>query len=814
MAIYLITASRLVAHAAAWLALTLITTMAARAQLDLSQASVFRLDNGLTLLVLEDHSVPVASVQMAYRVGGRNDPAGLMGLAHFFEHMAFRSSTNFPDTGLVSEIYAVGGEWHGYTWIDQTTYFATVPRAHLDLLLRIEADRLGRLDLLESDIEVEKRAVLTEMNQYDNDTDTRLFDALLAAHFQVHPYGNNTIGYEGDVKAITHADVVNFYRQYVNPANAVLAVAGDVDTNAVKKRVEELFAGFDGPAVNTLPPVTEPTEAATRSVTLRVAADEPAIFRIAYPAPAATSDDFAAFLVLQELVGGGAGASFLQNDWGTAVREDAPLAGVAAQMTTWLIPSAQPYVFVVSGTANTGQDRRSVAGNVQAVLDQLASEPVSAPALRAAATAVRRALRFDVESPEDAAHQLAFFESIGAFDTLLALPAEVAAVTANDIARVAQRYLSGKRRTVAWALPDDGQLPFTPEVPSSLSAAKVRAGSAPADPAARSLEPQLFADGRIAVEYSPTSPTLAIAAVIPGRWSCEACRSDTPSPGYTTLALRGLAGELDMLLQNTQRALAAARLQTPPYEPAGSTDPARHLQELLDSAFTVSAADPTAQPAFLAIAGDVDTAAAATAAEAFSFTSDAPSVRVVVPATDLAVSLPVVKPQGALGYLVAAPPRRSRDSLAWELALYIFSHGYEGRFGKAAISDRGLAYYIEADYRGGPDAGLVTLAAGVDPVSQAPLVALLRSELARFVADPPSAEELAEAKAHLAGRRMSGALSPAERVERLASDWVGHGLMASDVYADAVAAVTLDQLHAVLPAFAQGRVVTVSVGVP
>jgi len=111
MANALSTASRLALHPAAWLILTLLATTAARAQLDLSQASVCRLDNGLTLLVLEDHSVPVASVQMAYRVGGRNDPAGRMGLAHFFEHMAFRSSANFPDTGLVSGTPTTPGSW-------------------------------------------------------------------------------------------------------------------------------------------------------------------------------------------------------------------------------------------------------------------------------------------------------------------------------------------------------------------------------------------------------------------------------------------------------------------------------------------------------------------------------------------------------------------------------------------------------------------------------------------------------------------------------------------------------------------------------
>ncbi len=99
----------------------------AAAYLDLAAAGVEQLDNGLTVIVLEDPSFPVVSVQMLYRSGAVDEVSGKTGLAHFLEHMAFRDSENFPDTGLVSSIYAVGGEWHGYTWLDQTTYFATVP---------------------------------------------------------------------------------------------------------------------------------------------------------------------------------------------------------------------------------------------------------------------------------------------------------------------------------------------------------------------------------------------------------------------------------------------------------------------------------------------------------------------------------------------------------------------------------------------------------------------------------------------------------------------------------------------------------------
>ncbi len=129
---------------AACLAAALLA-LPAHAELDLRNVEIHELANGLTVLLLEDRNFPVVSVQALYRVGARNESIGKTGLAHFVEHMAFRSSQNFPDTGLVSEIYARGGEWHGYTWTDETTYFATLPAKHLETLLRLEAARLARL---------------------------------------------------------------------------------------------------------------------------------------------------------------------------------------------------------------------------------------------------------------------------------------------------------------------------------------------------------------------------------------------------------------------------------------------------------------------------------------------------------------------------------------------------------------------------------------------------------------------------------------------------------------------------------------------
>ena len=127
------------------------------ARLDLAAATVDRLDNGLTVIVLEEAAWPVVSVQMLYRAGAKHEPQGASGLAHFVEHMAFRDTENFPGTGVVGSIYAVGGEWHAYTWLDQTTYYATAPREQLDLLLRLAKRNKEMLALLFLDLDNFKR---------------------------------------------------------------------------------------------------------------------------------------------------------------------------------------------------------------------------------------------------------------------------------------------------------------------------------------------------------------------------------------------------------------------------------------------------------------------------------------------------------------------------------------------------------------------------------------------------------------------------------------------------------------------------------
>lgn len=787
----------------------------ASAALDLDRASVSRLDNGLTLLVLEERSAPIVSVQMLYKVGGRDDPEGKMGLAHFFEHMAFRSSKNFPDTGLVSEIYGVGGEWHGYTWIDETTYFATAPKENLDLLLRIEADRMNNLDIAADVVDAEAGAVLSEMNGYANDPSSVLFDAVAAAAFQVHPYGKNTIGYGGDVRNITHADLVAFYARYIRPNNAVLAVVGDVDTGEVKRRVAAYFGKAKPGSPASPPPKSEPAFAAERRVRIEGDGDSK-LYKIAYSAPAATSPDFPAFLVLQELLAGGSGVNFHQNEWGTPARPDSPLGKVAPGVATWAIASAEPYLFVIAGEAGPRANESKIEGAIERALDKAAREPVEQAALARARDAVLRELILDVETTEDAAHELAYFEGVGALEQRLQLGEKVRAVTAADVWRVAETYLNHARRTIGWYVPTDTSPPQLPASPAALAESAPRPGTPAAGPDGPPT-PQVFnlANGAtLIVRHSRLSPAVSLKLVAPGRFACASCAIDDPLAGYTSLTLSGVASEFASLIARAKRDLADAKAAGP--VAPSSEDPATLLEEIFAARFVADGAQERPAPSLIVISGDVDeemSTSLASAAFADAGPATAPQARLTPGSGDIDVSLAANKAQAALGYMVAAPAPDDESAIAWRLALYILSHDYEGRLGKEAISRRGLVYYIGADYRAAPGAGLITLSIGVDPDKQEAMRALLSSELKRLLDEPPTEKELAEAKRHLIGRRISAAQSNPEIAAALAREWLAYGaLRDKDAYAGAVNAVSLEAVRALLPAFAGGDIVTIKVG--
>ncbi|MEX2494576.1 MAG: insulinase family protein [Woeseia sp.] len=787
----------------------------ASAGLDLRNASVERLDNGLTVILLEDRNFPVVSTQMLYRVGARDESYGQTGIAHFLEHMAFRSSDNFPDTGLVSSIYAAGGEWHGYTWTDQTTYFSTVPKEHLDLLLRIEADRIARLRIAREDMEAERGAVLAEMHMYENYPTSMLLDAILFTSFQAHPYRNNTIGWESDIENLTHKEVVAFYERHYQPANAVLAVVGDFDREKVRRRIEKLFGGLKGRAPTPLPHTIEPLQKGERRV--RLYADTSVKrFMIGYRAPAASDPDFPAFLVLEAMLGASSGVNFRQNDWGTSARDESLLHGVADEVTTWYPPSAQDYVLIVGGTIPADGDETALEQAIESRIANL-RDNVPEDAVAAAIGSVLDELVYDVETTEDAAHQLAFFDGLNALERLLELPRRVEAVTATDVQRVARRWLLPQRRTIGWHVPGEDRAEAQALVERPRANSVDKGNPEPLDtqrvppPEVRRLRGGI----PVIVQPSDVSPSGWLQLVMPGNNTLAAnALSNNPVRNHSSLVWRFRAGELAETVRMAQEALRAGSVAKGEAE-ADSKDPETRLEQVFDtlmSSASAGAAPPV--PALIVVSGDVDAETTFDLLERSFGDSDGavPAVQRAqpVPGDDIEINLGRPVAQAQLGYVVAAPGPDDATSGAWQILRYILSHDYEGRLGKEAISNRGLAYYIDSRYRSDGENGWVTLSVGVDPDKVAALKALLESELERLEKEPPLQAEIDEARQHLVGRHRSSAQSNEELARARARDWLWYGeVLTPDALARKLDGIDRDDVLEVIPQFIDGAMVVI-----
>jgi len=226
---------------------------------------MFRLPNGLTVIVHEDHSAPVASVNCWYHVGSGRETPGRTGFAHLFEHLMFEGSKNVPEGAFDRWLEAVGGRNNGQTQEDRTNYWEDVPANAVEMPLFLESDRMGFLldNMTPTTIDGQRDVVKNERRQsVENQPYGKVEDALPPLLFpKDHPYSWPVIGSMADLSAASHQDVMDFFRKWYGPANASLVIAGDVDTAEIKRLVEKWFA--DVPKSEPVDPI------APRPVVLR-----------------------------------------------------------------------------------------------------------------------------------------------------------------------------------------------------------------------------------------------------------------------------------------------------------------------------------------------------------------------------------------------------------------------------------------------------------------------------------------------------------------------------------------------------------------
>jgi zinc protease len=434
------------------------------------------LDNGLRVLIQPVHTAPLASVWCWYKVGSKDEPAGLTGVSHWVEHMNFKGTTNIPRDKVKGIIEKYGGYWNGYTWIDQTTYTETAPRDALDHMLFIEAERMAGSLYDPEDCESERTVIIAELQGGENDPDTLLDQELTATAFRAHPYGHPTIGWLSDLRAMSRDDLYGYYTRYYVPNNATLVIVGDVDPDDAMRGVARHFGGLAARDVPRRPHGAEPPQLGERRIIVEREGTT-AYLKAGFHAPAAGDPDFVPMLVLDAVLTGAKGINLWASFRTPPPQRSARLyqalvnTGLASSVAGGLLPTAEPFLYTISATVTDGTPLPRAEEALLAALDRVRTGGITPEELRKAKTQLRARMVFENDCISNIAHQLGYFDTVASWRLHGAVAGGIAAVTLEEVAAVAAARLKPSNRTVGW---------FQPLPPGSDSPAHTGAGAGPA----------------------------------------------------------------------------------------------------------------------------------------------------------------------------------------------------------------------------------------------------------------------------------------------------------------------------------------------
>jgi zinc protease len=413
------------------------------------------LENGLKVLIQEEHTAPLASVWCWYKVGSKDERPGLTGVSHWVEHMNFKGTKNIPRDQVKGIIEQYGGSWNGYTWIDQTTYLETATRDALDRMLFIESERMANCLYDPEDCESERTVIISELQGGENDPDQLLDQEVTATAFKAHPYQHPTIGWLPDLKMMTRDDLYGYYRRYYVPNNATLVIVGDVEFDDAMRRVEHHFGGIQpGGDLERLRTV-EPDQTGERRLTIRKEGTT-AYLKIGFHAPAAADAAFVPVVLLDAVLTGAKGLNLWSSFRAAPPQRSARLyralveRGLASAVSGSMVPTEQPFLYTVSATATQGTPLSSVERVLLEEFERVRRDGISDQELTKAKAQLKARLVFDNDSVTNIAHQLGYFETIASVDLFTGLPSRIAAVTREEIADAARAVLAPSNRTVGW----------------------------------------------------------------------------------------------------------------------------------------------------------------------------------------------------------------------------------------------------------------------------------------------------------------------------------------------------------------------------
>ena len=416
----------------------------------LSQANYridrYTLDNGLTVILHEDHTVPAVCFWQWYKVGSRNERQGITGLSHFFEHMMFNGSKNVPPKEYDKRLESRGAYSNAFTTRDMTAYYEEGGKESLETMLQLDSDRMRELsllpDMMKSEIEVvrEERRFRT-----DNSVPGLLDEALYSTAFEASPYHWPVVGWMKDLERITRDEMVAYFRTYYAPNNCILLLIGDFDPKDAKAKIAQYFASIPKQTPPAPPVNSEPDQNGEKLAYVRYPSETVSI-DVGYKAPSVKSNDIWTLDILSNILSGGESSRLHQ-----ALVYDQQIAlSASASFRAGLEPGLFEF-YVEMKPGHTAEEAQKA---LYAEIQRLASDGPTERELQKARNQSEASFIVALKTNNGAGQALGYFEHVhGDYKDFFTAIDHYRGVTAADCKRVAQQVFDANHRTASILVP-------------------------------------------------------------------------------------------------------------------------------------------------------------------------------------------------------------------------------------------------------------------------------------------------------------------------------------------------------------------------
>jgi zinc protease len=417
------------------------------------------LTNGLKVLLKEVHTAPIVSSWLWYRVGSRDEIQGRTGVSHWVEHMQFKGTEQFPANMLDKAISRDGGTWNAFTYMDWTAYFETMPADKIDLALRLEADRMSNSRFVPEEVASERTVIISEREGSENEPLFLLGEALQQTAFRVHSYHHEVIGDMADLHSMTRDDLYSHYRTFYVPNNAVMAVAGDFETQSMLGRIRELFEPI--PAGGDPARLARPEPPQNGEVRLSVEGPGATSYvQVCYRFPPASHPDFFPLAVLDSLL---AGPSNLNMFSGGISNKTSRLyrALVDKEYVVSVHGGAQatidPFVYTISMTIHPRRKPEEALAALDRELQRVKEEKVTKQEITRAIKQARALFAYGSENITNQGFWLGYAEMFADYGWFESYLDKLSAVIVKEVQRVANEYFKPQSRVIGTYIPLDGK---------------------------------------------------------------------------------------------------------------------------------------------------------------------------------------------------------------------------------------------------------------------------------------------------------------------------------------------------------------------